>query len=266
MKKVILGCVLSVLGVTQGFSFFSGPVFVESNQVRSLIAQESVSAARMIDQVAHTFTQIEQIAAQINEQELLNSILGEYGLGEIGEYQAAYENLNNLGEAVSIDSLLSGIAENIPEGGLSVEDIFSDAFDGRFGTIEAPEEVDTARYQNIRTYEEAFLAAEETSARVTQENVVLAGEAAELRVAASEAENEATYRQLIDQAEATEAAIKRNNTEAEIAVANAEIIAEMVEDREALNEKAQLDKALEEERAAAATARDAFMNQEFIIN
>jgi len=231
---------------------------LRTDQYSTILGHNVTQAIEAANQVAHLQTQIEQFTEQITLSEITNDILGEYvGFdveNQIGEVLESYENLS---EVADISSMLDSI---------SVEDIFTNTANGAFAEIEAPEEVDEARYQSHATVESAYQSAVETQQRTTEANVELATEAREQRERAANATSEAEYTVAVDNAEAAEAAIDRNNQEALMAANNARAVKAAADMQELKAEKAALDLALEEERASAEESEEAFLNQEFIIN
>ena len=239
--KILAICGVLTLAPAQAIT-----LTVDIGQIAVLSAEDVIEQVQDALEVVNSVTQIGQLDDLINISEETNSILGEYGLGDLTSIQETVDSLSDINEVEDLTSILDQATADF-----SVEEleaIFSDsALDFLGGSVEAPQNIDQAKYQQHVAYEKAFSAAQELQTSNNEQNVILSEEAKQAREDAVSATNQADYAAAIDKAEAAEAAIKRNQDATEIAMENAKLIRTLTENHEAKNSKAALDNAVAEE-------------------
>jgi len=248
MKNKTLTGILAMTIATANPSFGITAI-IAPDQYASLLLNNIQQTAQAVQNVKNQVEQIKQLGEQIDLANITNDILGDYGLGDLADFEKTLDSYKELGSVEDLGSILDGI---------KVEDIFANTQGGAFETIEAPKVVDEAKYKPHAAVESAYKKAVETQKRVKENNVALGTEAADQREAASTAVDEATYAEHIDKAEAAEAAIERNNQEALAAVANARAVKTAADMHEKKREKAMNDRAREAAREENKSASEAF--------
>lgn len=230
---------------------------ISSGQYRSLMKNNVTQSLQAIENVKNQIAQINQFKDLISLDTLRNEILGEYGLGNIKDFEKTLDSFRGLGSVDSLDSIL---------GKVDVSDIWKNTSGGAFAPVEPPKTVDAAKYQSHVAAESAFKASVETQERVKKENVDLGKEAVKHRELAAAATDEATYQQHIDKAEAADSAIDRNNESAQASVDNALAMHAAAEMNDRKREKAENDRAREKTREDNKTMSDEFQDFDFKLD
>ena len=239
-KKLLCLGLLMQSQVSHGYTLVVLPA-----QVAPMDIQELLTKIKMIEQVKNQVDQIKQLGEQIDLAEYTNDILGEYGVGGLADIPKIKDSFEQLEKVQDLSSMLETI---ISDEGFDADEIFGNTFNGTFDKVEAPKNIEPGEYKGFATYESALEIAKVETETVRKENIALGKEASELREAAKDATDKATYNQLVDKAKAAEKAIVRNNQRAELAVANAELIAEAAGNHDKKREKALNDRAREKAR------------------
>ena len=254
MKTTLLFGLVSVSLMSPGSAVWAQ---IESSQYSRLLSNNVTQSLQAIENVKKQIEQIKQLKDQISLDQIRNDILGEYGLGDITDFEKTLDSFRGLGNVDSLDSIL---------GKIKVDDIWKNTSGGAFAPVEPPKSVDKTKYQSHAAAESAFKASMETQARVKKENVDLGKEAIKHRELAAAATDEATYQQHIDKAEAADMAIDRNNELSQASVDNALAMHAAAEMDDRKREKAENDRAREKAREDNKAMSDAFQDFDFKID